>query len=202
MNDQEIEVKFYVHDLLRLEQRLVELGAQLSQPRSHEINLRFDTSDGALQRNFQVLRLRQDTAARLTYKGPGVVEDGVRTRQEIEFTVSNFHTARLFLEALGYRVAMVYEKYRAVYDLGDLHIALDELPYGKFLEIEGPNVAAIQSLNARLGLKWEMAVEQSYTALFDALRQRLNLAFGDLVFENFAEMSLSPQMLAVQAADE
>jgi adenylate cyclase class IV len=42
MNHQEIEIKFYVNDLKRLEARLLELGAFLIQPRVHESNVRFD----------------------------------------------------------------------------------------------------------------------------------------------------------------
>ena len=128
MKDQELEVKFYVKDLASVERRLVALEARLVQPRAHEINLRFDTPAGDLARGLQVLRLRQDTAARLTYKGPAQARDGVRVRQEIEFVVEDFETARAFLEALGYRVSMLYEKFRTVYDIDDVHVTLDELP--------------------------------------------------------------------------
>ena len=105
---QEIEVKFYIADLAALEQRVQMLGGALLQKRVHEINLRFDTAEGDLKREKKVLRLRQDTASRLTFKGPDGDKGGVRAREEIEFTVSDFASARAFLEALGYRVAMTY----------------------------------------------------------------------------------------------
>lgn len=202
MNDQELEVKFYVRDLRILEQRLIRLQAQLIQPRTHEINLRFDTPGGDLSRAFQVLRLRQDNAARLTYKGPARVEGGVRVRQEIEFVVSDFQAARALLEALGYQVAMIYEKYRSMYDFGQVHVTLDVLPYGDFVEIEGPDPESIRSVNDHMGLNWEARAPESYVVLFNRLRQELNLPFRDLVFENFQNLVIPEDVFGLQAADE
>ena len=59
-----------------------------------------------------MLRLRRDSSVRLTYKGPGKTIDGVHLRKEIEFAASDFDAAQAFLEALGYQVQMIYEKYR------------------------------------------------------------------------------------------
>ena len=80
------------------------IGDVQVQPRLFELNLRFDTPEGELSRGRKVLRLRQDTQALLTFKGPAQDRSDVAARQEIEFTVSDFLAARHFLEALGYRV--------------------------------------------------------------------------------------------------
>ena len=155
MKDQELEVKFLIADLPALENCLQSLGAQQVQQRVHEVNLRLDTPDLALTNSLQVLRLRQDSLARVTYKGPGSDQGGVRIRQEIEFAVSDFDSARNLFRALGYDVAMMYEKYRAVYDLDDVHVTLDEMPYGDFIEVEGPLPASILAASQMLGLTWE-----------------------------------------------
>ena len=202
MKDQELEVKFFIADLAGLEARLQAAGANLAQPRSHEINLRFDTPSGDLTRTSRVLRLRQDTAARLTYKGPSESQAGVRVRQELEFTVGDFDAARAFLEALGYQVSMIYEKYRATYDLQGVHVTLDELPYGNFAEIEGPDSVSIHNVNQSLDLDWEARIAFSYTVLFDQLRSTLGLAFRDLTFDNFQDLNISPAALNVRPADE
>jgi adenylate cyclase class 2 len=201
MKDQEIEVKFFIADLAAIEQRLQALGAQLLQPRVHEVNLRFDTPDGELSRQFQVLRLRQDDAARLTYKGPSSFQDGVRLRQEIEFTVGDFEAARRLLEALGYHVALMYEKFRTTYELEGVHITLDKMPYGNFIEIEGPDPASIRHINEQLGLDWEQRVPESYTMIFERLRGTLGLPFNDLSFANFAGLDISMDMIDVRPAD-
>ena len=201
MDNQELEVKFYIADLSQVEQRLIALGAILVQPRTFEINLRFDTPEMTLAQRYQVLRLRQDTAARMTFKGPASAVKGVRLRKEIEFVVEDFETARAFLEALGYRVSMIYEKYRSVYDLGQVHITLDELPYGAFVEVEGPDPAGIYTVSQDLQLSWQARLPASYTALFERLRQEQHLDFRDLSFENFAGLKITSEQLHVTPAD-
>lgn len=200
-NFQEIEVKFYVADLVALEQRVQVLGGALCQERVHETNLRFDTAEGDLKREKKVLRLRQDTASRLTYKGPDDVKGGARARVEIEITVSDFASARAFLEALGYRVIMTYEKFRTVYELDGMEIALDELPYGRFVEIEGKEPQKIQELSERLGLNWEARLSHGYNAMFDRLCERRGLNFVDLSFENFEGLTVTAADLDAQPAD-
>jgi adenylate cyclase class 2 len=202
MRDQELEVKFFVADLAAVEGRLQALEARLLQPRVYEVNLRFDTPDGELSKQFRVLRLRQDDAARLTYKGPGEYQEGVRLRQEIEFTVSDFGAAQRLLEALGYRVALMYEKYRATYELEGVHITLDTMPYGTFIEIEGPDPASIRHINELLGLDWDQRVPESYTSLFERLRDSLGLPFTDLSFANFAGLDISMEAINVKPADK
>jgi len=201
MKEQELEIKLYLHDLPGFQRHLEAVGARLAQPRVHEINLRFDTPGGDLGRTFQVLRLRKDTAARLTYKGPGEILGGVRLRREIEFTVGDFEAARALLEALGYQVSVMYEKYRTTYELDGVQVTLDEMPYGNFAEIEGPDPASIHSAAEKLGVDWEARVVESYTFLFERLRSKLGLTFRDLSFANFAGMEVTSEALEVRSAD-
>ncbi len=200
MNDQEIEVKFYVKDLGKVEARLREMGARLLRPRVHELNLRFDRPDGSLRREHRALRLRQGDDARLNYKGPSTIMEGAMSRREIEFSVSDFGAAQNFLEALDYQVVVMYEKYRTTYmietsevskDLGGLSalIMLDKLPYGNFVEIEGESPVTIRAAAGRLGLKWEAAIAESYLALFERLRGEMGFTFRDLTFDNFAALN-------------
>jgi len=70
-NNQEIEVKFLISDLPALLEKLENLGAVELRPRVLEVNLRFDTHDRKLSDRAQVLRLRQDDQAILTFKSPG-----------------------------------------------------------------------------------------------------------------------------------
>lgn len=200
-NHQELEVKFYLQDFAAFRRRLLALLPHCEQERTHEVNLRFDTPSGELRRSFQVLRLRKDTAARVTYKGPGVLQDGARLRQELEFVVSDFDTARLFFEALGYQVVVMYEKYRAVYAFEGALITLDEMPYGRFAEIEGPDGATIQAAARRLGLDWEARVLDSYLMLFDHFCREQGLSIDNLSFANFTGLTVTPEMLGVRPAD-
>jgi len=193
--NQELEVKFYLSDLPRLKASLEALGALLEQPRTHEINLRFDTPERILLNSGRLLRLRQDSAVRVTFKGPGSIVGGARLRQELEFTAGDFASAQAVFEALGFEVMMMYEKQRATYRLGTVLVTLDEMPYGSFAEIEGPDGASIRKTAGVLGLDWDKRILDSYIMLFDRLRERLGLAFRDLSFENFKSLTVTEEML-------
>jgi adenylate cyclase class 2 len=198
--EQELEVKFYLSKREAIEQKLSSLG-QVSEPRVHEVNLRLDTPEHTLLRGGRLLRLRQDRRARLTYKGLGSEQGGARLRQELEFTVSDFTTARKVFEALGYQVQMMYEKYRTTYRLGEVEADLDETPLGDFLELEGPDGERIRQAATRLGLDWAKRSLDSYTVLFERARENLGFDFRDLSFDNFRGMSVGPEALRLSPAD-
>lgn len=198
---QEIEAKFYVQDLSRIRTRLQALEARLSQERVHETNIRFDLPDASLRSEGRVLRLRRDTEARLTYKSAGINDQGVLNRTEIEFVVENFEKAKQFLEALGYRKLIYYEKYRTTYEFDQCHIMLDEMPYGNFVEIEGDSVESIRGIADHLNLNWDVTVPTSYSVLFEHIKQSRKLPFPDISFENFAGIQITPADLEVTPAD-
>ena len=202
---QETEAKFYVRDLNRIKSRLHELNAHLLQERVLETNIRFDVPGARLRAEGRVLRLRRDTSTKFTYKSASTNEQGVLSREEIEFEVEDFDKAKRFLEALGYQKLVYYEKYRTTYALqpseGFVQIMLDELPYGPFVEIEGETVDAIHAVADQLGLNWNTAIATSYNTLFDRARRTLNLTFQDLSFANFADINLDATHLGVYAAD-
>lgn len=196
-NEQEIEVKFYVNDLAAVEESLLGLGCRLVEPKVFESNLRFDTPDGALTLERRVLRLRQpapsgqpEAAGVLTYKSPSQPGQEVTIRQEIEVVVDNLVTARHLLEALGYQVVVMYEKWRTIYRLGPVDVVLDELPYGNFVEIEGHNPEEIRTAARQLGLKWKARLELSYLGLFERLRlgglNAQHLTFAELAGHYFS----------------
>lgn len=201
-NGQETEVKFYVRDLKKIELRLLDLKAKLIQPRVHEINLRFDFPDGSLRRDFKVLRLRKDTESKFTFKGPSEErEGGVMSRQEIEFNVSDFESAKQFLELLGYVPVVFYEKFRTTFEFKDAHIMLDELPYGTFVEIEGENISTLEEIANKLGLNWKEMVKAGYHALFDRVAAKFKLKSGDLSFKAIESVRITADDLNIRPAD-
>ncbi|MCD6402016.1 MAG: class IV adenylate cyclase [Anaerolineales bacterium] len=199
--NQELEVKFFITKPEAIIKRLETHHAECIQTRTHEFNLRFDTPDMQLTSEKRVLRLRQDTGTRLTYKGPGKTDKGVHAREEIEFTVSDYQKAKAFLFALGYQVSMSYEKYRTVYQLQGAEISLDEMPFGNFVEIEVEDPELIHSLSKLLQLNWDARILTSYSELFETVKKNLNLTFRDLTFDNFDNLSVSPQDLEIQPAN-
>jgi adenylate cyclase class 2 len=138
---------------------------------------------------------------RLTYKSAGTNEQGVLSREEIEFVVEDYEKARRFLEALGYQKLMYYEKYRTTYEWNKTHIMLDELPCGDFIEIEGETLESIRRVADQLSLNWETAIGASYSALFERVKRALKLSFQDLSFVNFEDIRVKASDLGVLTAD-
>jgi adenylate cyclase class 2 len=200
-NNQEIEVKFLIADLPALLEKLQNLGALMLRPRMLEVNLRFDTPDMQLGKRAQVLRLRQDDQVILTFKSPGEIIDGVISRTELEVIVSDFHTTRALLEALGFQVFMTYEKYRQNFQLNELVASVDEMPYGNFIELEGSSPEHVRATAALLGLDWDQRINLSYTALLGLYNQNSGNTFRDLSFEAFAGLNVAPSTLGLSFAD-
>ena len=197
----ETEVKFYISDMKGLAARLKKKGAHLLTPRTFEYNLRFDTPTGNILRENCVVRLRRDAESRLTFKGVSENKKGALIRQEIEFTVGDFDSAHKFLDALGYQVVAVYEKYRTIYTLGEIHFMLDELPFGNFFEIEGPDVATIQRITHNLNLDWNKAIGDSYMGIFQKLCEGKDFDEAKLTFDALDGAQLSMTSLSIHPAD-
>lgn len=198
----EIEVKFLIKDMKALERRLLEANARYSQARTHELNLRFDTPDGQLSQDHCVLRLRKDNRVRITYKGPMSGEGGIADREEIEFEASNYEAAKHLLESLGYEVMVIYEKYRTIYNIDKTIITLDEMPFGNFVEIEGPDVESIEEAAKLIGLDWEQRSAETYLSFFLQIKEKTGLDFNDLTFENFEKADVDVGVLKLEAADK
>ena len=175
----ETEVKFHLPDPAGTRAAILELGAE-SQGRVFERNLCFDTPDARLEGGDRLLRLRRDRGVRLTYKAPpqappsgdgrGDPSQGeVKVYREIELELSSWTAMAAILAELGFREARRYEKWRETFVQEEAHLCLDEMPFGHFLEIEGPP-ATIRSLAAHLGLAWKERILADYLAIFEAVR--------------------------------
>lgn len=190
----ETEVKLYVPDLDSVIIRLNAAGAVMTKARVYEHNIRYEDTNETLTGRGIVLRLRQDAKVRLTYKEPQTQQiEGVLTRFEAEVTVDQFDMMDLILKRLGYHPHVVYEKYRTTYEFGGAEIVLDEMPYGNFIEVEGPAEeieAALQVLN----LEREPRILTGYMVLFGLVKAALNLDVQDLTFANFEGVVVPPEI--------
>lgn len=191
LNSLEVEIKVAIADLAAIAVQLKQLHADLEVPRVYERNVRYENASRSLTAASKVVRLRQDTRTRLTWKEPSAsnTDISVNVRTELEVTVSDFDTMDLILQKLGYIPAWTYEKYRTTYALDGCEIVLDELPYGNFVEIEGSK-AAIDALRARLNIMHLPNITRSYSSLFGALRQKFRLSMDNLTFAEFEGVEL------------
>ncbi len=87
----------------------------------------------------QVLRVRDRgdlIKAVLTYKQKLSNEEGIRKAIEEETMVDYAEPLKKILSFLGYKPSLVYEKKRLEFPHNGAWIAVDQLPFGYFLEIE------------------------------------------------------------------
>jgi adenylate cyclase, class 2 len=181
----EIEVKFLLQDATEIRRRLLSIGAE-SKGRVFESNIRFENGQSTLYDNGCLLRLRKDTVATLTFKSlPPEADSQFKVHRELEVEVSDFEMTRRILTALGFHEKQVYEKWRETLLIGTTVFCLDAMPYGNFLEIEGDR-SDIRKYADRLGLEWNDRIIENYLGIFDLLKERMNLPFSDLTFDNFS----------------
>ncbi len=190
----EIEVKFYVSELASVRERVIAAGGALKKERVYERNIRYDNAwDGLIARG-AMLRLRQDKKAKMTFKGippnTDISAAQARVREEIEFEVGDFDSADLLLQRIGFAPRQTYEKYRETFQLGDVEIVLDEMPYGDFIELEGTE-EGIRALAEQLDLDWDARIITNYLGLLAELNAHHGLEIQDLTFANFENCAIS-----------
>jgi adenylate cyclase, class 2 len=187
MEKLETEVKFYLSDIKLIRQRISDLGAQ-SRGRFFEKNLRFeDTHKTLITKNF-LLRLRRDSLTTLTFKSPlAECDHEFKKMKELEVEVSDFDAMNHILQALGFHCEQTYEKWRETLVMGNTQFCLDSMPFGNFLEIEGPEID-IKKYASCLGLRWRKKILLNYLEIFEILKEKKKLDFTDVTFDNFVNI--------------
>ena len=178
----EIEKKYRLTKKQREEllRRLPKIGAT-SHGEEFEENTLF--GGAALEVGRCVLRLRRvGKKAILTYKERFPSADSIKRQREDETNVGDADAMETILDALGFAPALVYEKRRATWRLGDAEIVIDELPFGLFMEIEAsePEIKKIELKLAIKGLRAEHAT-------YPQLTRRHGKPYGSVIESRFAE---------------
>lgn len=190
MEPLEIEIKFLLSNIADLRNRLFAAGA-VTGGRYFEINTRFDDAENSLLRSRSLLRLRKDRRSTMTFKSPPLKPDrDFKIHRELEIEISDVDIGGSILNALGFHPVQVYEKWRETFTLENTVFCIDELPFGTFVEIEGDK-SRITEWAARLEFEWRDRILSNYLSLFAILKEKLNLPFNDVTFENFATVDLA-----------
>ena len=175
----ETEIKLHWPGTAPEAQALIERhGYVLSAPRTLEADQLFDLSSSALAQSDRLLRLRRTSSAEggphavVTFKG-AATREVYKSREEIEFDVSDPDAFTLVLDRLGYHPPFRYEKYRSKFTASGEPglITIDETPIGIYLELEGPQTW-IDSTAARLGFPVTRYLTASYGALYRKYRDQ------------------------------
>lgn len=169
----EIEKKYRLtrQQRLAINRRLREVGAT-----RHELEFEENTlyRGGRVDLGGCALRLRRvGSRAILTFKQRFPTKSPIKHQSEEETEVANADALDAILQALGFRPALVYEKRRRRWKLGKAEVAVDELPFGLFMEIEASEreIARVEKL---LGAEALPAVMETYPNLTARLGKKRN----------------------------
>lgn len=168
----EIEVKILGMDPVTVVQRLDVLGA--TAVFSGIVKCVHFDREKELRGSGRLFRLRRWQAEsgfsnkfEICFKGPKKVIEGCKVREELETTVADADLFERIMANLGFPTTMDNEKHRRSYNWqlpsGEhVHFDIDEYPrVPAYMEIEGPNRAAIDEALAALELKDRPGIEVS-----------------------------------------
>jgi len=176
----ETEIKLRIPNIAALVRNLRHVQARCL-GRVLEHNTLFDTPDSDMRRRGRLLRVRVETPARsllipagrrrawITSKAPVAALGRPLYKEKLE-SECQIDAGRDWIAAfrpLGLRPGFQYEKFRTSFQLGSLHLDLDETPVGTFLEIEGAP-QAIDRLARALGFSSRDYVRGTYWDLYAA----------------------------------
>ncbi|HEY5589237.1 MAG TPA: class IV adenylate cyclase [Candidatus Paceibacterota bacterium] len=178
----EVEVKFKIDDLSILEEKIKAVGAKELHKNIFQRTVKMDTPDESLRQKGVFLRVRDGEKKIMTVKSklPELVKN-FKEREELEIEISDVELAEKMLKVLGFTQKRIMEKYRTEYELEGTILALDRLPFGNYLEIEGDK-DLIEKVIKILGLENLERNIHTYWHLFDEYKKANNLQGEDIVF--------------------
>ena len=167
----EIEVKIKIGNISieDTREKIIDNNFRSIVPRAFEQNIVFDTPEKKLKTSNFLLRLRKKgDKSIVTFKRPvkkSLSTTHYKIREETEVEVLDFEEMRKIFMGLGYEPVFIYEKYREVFQKGDVRLMVDETPIGNFIEIEGPE-EAIDRTAQELGHSKNDYIIDNYRTLF------------------------------------
>ena len=224
MQSAEIELKFPIADLARLQLSLPALGFLLDTPRTFEQNTLYDTAGRTLRECKQILRIRRyGDLWTVTHKRLPIVSSDndparYKIRIETETRVDDGPALGIIFEQMGYTPVFRYEKFRTEWSQitpsidGPLfsdavhpdevslsnppcHLVLDETPIGDYAELEG-TPAWIDDTLSKLSVDPATCLTDSYGRLFLAWKQRAGSLAENLTFDEIPTPDvLQPSLL-------
>ncbi|MGH9947268.1 MAG: class IV adenylate cyclase [Pyrinomonadaceae bacterium] len=177
----EIEKKYRLTEEIRREivASLEEFGAEFI-GEDTEVNSIFANKE-LVERN-AVVRIREtQNRSILTFKRRLPSTSGAKEQVEFESEIADAVAIRSIIEAIGLKRAIVYEKRRRTYHFRKVEVVLDELPFGLFMEIEGP-ISAIAEAEMLLGVEDLEVVQETYPRM----AVRFGIQNGDAIECRFA----------------
>jgi adenylate cyclase class 2 len=138
---------------------------------------------GVLDEQLAILRIRKtEKKTTMTYKRRIQNASDAKHQIEHESGISDPDSVAALFSELGFSPRIVYEKRRKTWKLRNTEIVLDELPFGRYMEIEG-SITEIKEAEMILGIE-EFEVEQE---TYPRLTVKLGITKNGVVEARFAK---------------
>lgn len=177
MTEDEIKIKISKTKAKSLIKNLVKLGAR-KEFCIKQITHRFDSRDNLLAKQGIFLRTREGEINSLTLKRKLAKDWGkIKSREETEINIGQRSQLKSFnkiIKMLGFNKQTVMEKYRQQWSFKGFKIAIDELSFGFYVEIEG-NRNKLFKIAEMLKLSKNKIVKGTYWDLFKEYNQKYKL---------------------------
>jgi len=164
----EIEVKILEINKEELIQKLKSLGAQKIFDNEMEV-IMLDFPDERLWKAGKVIRLRKaGNETEFTLKDKHFKNQGVKSSEEHQLTLSDINTAQIILEGIGLQVYAQFKKHRTSYKLDNIEYEIDEFEgIPPLLEIQGTSKSEVEQALQKLGYKMTDTKPWSWKEVLD-----------------------------------
>jgi predicted adenylyl cyclase CyaB len=156
--NKEIEVKFRIQNPEQIRAKIAKDGRLVG--KAFEKTIRFDTEAKSLEKSGKFLRVRSGFSNTITFKRK-IENNEFREREELELEISDLEKMRQIIKNLGFSRELIMEKHREKWHFKNTEIAIDTLPMGTFIEIEGEE-KSIKEAAKTLGLNFEDKILDTY----------------------------------------
>lgn len=168
MSKKEIELKLKIKNKSDIVRALKKFGA-VAGGRTVQTDILYCSKYFNFRQHDHVLRIRmertnQGESATLGFKGtPRHTSEGHRIRDEWETPVDP-RAMRKILTSIGFEEGAILQKERERYTLDGVDIAIDEFPFGTFIEFEGAE-KDIEAVRKKLELQGHTPIMEGYIYL-------------------------------------
>lgn len=174
----EIEAKWLRIDIDDMRQKLIQAGAKLIQQERLMSRRTYDYPDLRLNKVSAWVRIR-DEGDKITMSYKQLQERTLTGTKESNLGIDNMDEAHIFLTSLGLKVKSAQDTKRESWTLNNCEVELDTWPWiPSFLEIEGPNISAVEETATLLGFTMSDAlyggVEPAYQDIFDITDEEID----------------------------
>jgi predicted adenylyl cyclase CyaB len=154
----ELEAKYFCNDIDTLKNKLENLGFTCTRERFLMKRYTFALTElNPSPHKWARVRDEGDKVTMAFKQTSGINE--LHGTEEIEFNVSSFDNAVLFLESLGFKDHMYQEQYREIWQKDEAEVSINWWPkLESFIEIEGPNENIVKTCSENLGFDYKTAI--------------------------------------------